>query len=151
MLADRVLVEATLQGEMTAFEQLVRKYQSSLVTAAYHLLHHAEDAQDLAQEALLEAYQRLRQLRNREKFRPWLFTILRHKCLRYLERCHPDELSLDACPEIAATPFEVNDEALSLMFARLSLTDRECTAAVIPARLSPHGKWVQMFSPHHFP
>ncbi len=142
MATDRVLVEATLQGDVEAFGQLVRRYQSSLLTSAYHLLHHAEDAQDLAQEALLEAYQQLRQLRDGEKFRPWLFTILRHKCLRYLQR-HPDELSLDACPEIPATPFEAGDEAIAHLFARLPLADREVLVARYLNEM-PYGEIAQL-------
>ncbi len=99
MSDDRQLVEATLRGEMEAFAQLVRAYQTSLVASACHMLRCAADAEDLAQETLLTAYQRLRELRDPDKFRPWIFSILRRKCLNQLHSLHAKELSLETCAE----------------------------------------------------
>ena len=71
---DAKLVAATLRGDLSAFEQLVRTYQSiDRVPAAWQIIHHAEDAEDIAQETFLVAFRDLRQLREPEKFRPWLF------------------------------------------------------------------------------
>ena len=126
---DRQLVEATLRGEMEAFAQLVRAYQSSLVTSACHILRCADDAEDLAQETLLTAYQRLRELRDPGKFRPWLFSILRRKCLNQLHSLHAQELSLDTCLEIPATPASFADDELWELLNLLPLADREVLAA----------------------
>ncbi len=53
---DTALIEATLAGNVEAFGVLVGKYQHGLVAAARHLTRNAEDAEDLAQEALVDAY-----------------------------------------------------------------------------------------------
>ena len=124
-----MLVEATLRGEMEAFAQLVRAYQSSLVASACHLLRCADDAEDLAQETLLTAYQRLRELHDPDRFRPWLFSILRRKCLDHLRAPHAHELSLETCAEIPATPAIFADDELRELLNRLPLADREVLAA----------------------
>ncbi len=129
MIDDREQVEAVWRGETEAFAPLVHKYQAPLVAAAYQFTRHAEDAQDLAQEALLEAYRCLGQLREPEKFRGWLFIILRHKCRRKLRHRRWEELPLDACREIPAPPQASADEELAAALIHLPLADREVLAA----------------------
>ncbi len=129
MTDDCRLVEATLCGELEAFAELVRQYQQPLIASARQLIRRAEDAEDLAQETLLSAYQRLRQLRDRHKFRPWLFTILRHKCLDYLRSNEAEECSLETCAEIEVTPKEFDGDELVALLHRLPFADREILAA----------------------
>lgn len=125
---EKALIEATLRGDLTAFEQLVCRYQASLVVSACHLLRQADDAEDLAQEALVEAFTRLRTLREPEKFKGWLFTILRNRCLNYLQR-HHRELPLDAYSEILAAPDAMEDGEVAELLNRLPFEDREMLAA----------------------
>lgn len=126
-MEDRALVEETMRGSAGAFEELARRYQAPLLATAYGMIHHAEDARDLAQEALIEAYRNLPKLRDRRKFRCWLFAILRHQCLRYLEQHPAVEIPLDECRELPA-PAAAEGEILDVI-ARLPLNDREVLAA----------------------
>jgi len=135
MADDSVLIDATMRGEAEAFGVLARKYHRALVTSACHLLRCAEDAEDLAQEALLTAYQRLGQLRDRDKFRAWLFAILRQKCVEYLRTHRPTFLSLQDCAEIPATPMDVSDDELHDLLNRLPFADREVLSARYLAEL----------------
>ena len=48
MKSDGELVKATIAGDQSAFEELVRILRFPLVSSAYHLTGNAEDAQDLA-------------------------------------------------------------------------------------------------------
>ncbi len=130
MLNDRALVEGSLRGDAGAFAELVRRYQAPLLASAYHLLGHAEDAQDLAQETFIEAFRRLATLREGEKLRGWLFTILRHKCLHFLRERRPAEISLELVEDTLAAPapaFAGQDVWVALQ--RLPLPDREILAA----------------------
>ncbi len=88
---ETALIRATLHGKVDAFGTLACRYQRELVACARHLTGSAEDAEDLAQEALVKAYQDLRTLREPGKFRAWVFTILRNLCLNHLQR-QPDGL-----------------------------------------------------------
>ena len=77
-MSDDELVQATIAGDLSAFEELVRLLRYPLVSSAYHLTGNAEDAQDLAQETLVEGYRKLNTLRDGARVRGWLFTILRN-------------------------------------------------------------------------
>ena len=72
---DCTLIEATLAGNVEAFGTLVRKYQHILVASARHLTRNADDAEDLAQDALVDAYRNLRALKDRTQI-PGL--VVRH-------------------------------------------------------------------------
>lgn len=57
------------------FEARLKDSGTLAFRVAYAVLHHREDAEDVAQEALARAYQRLGQLRDRGRFRSWLVRI----------------------------------------------------------------------------
>jgi RNA polymerase sigma-70 factor (ECF subfamily) len=133
---DAALIEATLRGDVGAFGTLVQRYQHVLVAAARHLTRHADDAEDLAQDALVDAYRNLRTLKDRSKFRGWLFGILRHKCLTYLQRRKPEALSLDDCGDLPALPPGDAGADLAEMLDALPLPYREILAARYVQELS---------------
>jgi len=56
---DRRLIEDCLHGRTEAFGDLVRRYQSRLYNSVYRILDNADDAQDVVQDAFLNAYQSL--------------------------------------------------------------------------------------------
>src|SRR5271169_1993151 len=60
---------------MEAFNLLVWKWQRPLYNFLLRLTADAELARDLSQETFLRSYQRLNELRDKEKFRSWLFRI----------------------------------------------------------------------------
>ncbi|MEP6914445.1 MAG: RNA polymerase sigma factor [Acidobacteriota bacterium] len=54
------------------FEMRLRESSTLAFRVAYGVLRHRQDAEDIAQEAFAKAYQRFRQLRDRDRFRAWL-------------------------------------------------------------------------------
>ncbi|MFQ6040957.1 MAG: sigma-70 family RNA polymerase sigma factor [Candidatus Poribacteria bacterium] len=89
---DRNLVERTLQGDKSAFSQLVTKYKSAVYSLAVHILKDFEDAKDIAQEAFLKAYVNLPKLRNPDRFAAWLNQITRSVAYNFLNREKEDGL-----------------------------------------------------------
>ena len=85
-LADEKLVSQALAGDRDAFGALVHKYQDMVYTYAFQKVRNEADAQDIAQEVFLRAYQRLYQLRQPHLFRSWLYTITSNECKRWLVR-----------------------------------------------------------------
>jgi len=81
---DSTVVAEVLDGDRKAFRELVERYQEQMIASAHHLVGDLDAAQDLAQEAFVAAYVELQSLRNRSRFRQWLYGILRHKCLSHL-------------------------------------------------------------------
>jgi len=95
-LEDAALVGRVLDGEVEAYSQLVRKYQSAVYGLAYHLVGNFADAEDLAQEAFLRAYLDLGQLRQPEKFAAWLRQVTTNICRMWLRKRREDVVPLDA-------------------------------------------------------
>jgi len=127
---EKALVDAAKRGNAQAFCTLVETHQRALVASAWQMTHNRDDAEDLAQEACVAAYQQLRTLQDTGKFRPWLFAILRHKCYRYLKQRHPEEFSMDEFADMPATdsPFSAFAELFELV-EQLPLSYREVLIA----------------------
>ena len=126
---DNSLIGAILRGDLSAFETLVRKYRQPLTASAYQIIGSAEDAQDLAQETLVDGYRRLQSLRDGSKLRSWLYAILRNKCYRYLELHGPETLGIDDYAETLAAPAPEAEGRIIELLHRLPLPDREVLAA----------------------
>jgi len=72
---DQQLIAECLAGRSEAFGALVRRYQDRLFNTVYRLLDHADDAQDVVQEAFLSAYQSLEDFKGDAQFFTWLYRI----------------------------------------------------------------------------
>jgi RNA polymerase sigma factor (sigma-70 family) len=75
-LADSELVTASLDGDQLAFGELVDRHAPRLVALARRLLHDDAEAEDVTQEALLQAYLGLDRLREPERFSSWAYGIV---------------------------------------------------------------------------
>jgi RNA polymerase sigma-70 factor (ECF subfamily) len=73
---DRVLVMRVKQGDATAYDLLVRRYLARAVAIARRLLHDADDAEDLVQDAFMRALSRIASFDERRAFGPWFFKLL---------------------------------------------------------------------------
>jgi RNA polymerase sigma factor (sigma-70 family) len=103
--SDAELVALTLVGDTRAFGTLVSRYQGSVHGLAYAIVADWSEAEDLVQSAFLRAYLQLAQLREPEKFAPWLRRVVTSVCLNWLETHRParrravvdvDDLDLDS-------------------------------------------------------
>ena len=74
-LDDASLIRATLAGEPAAFGQLVLRYQDRLYNSLLRVLGSAEDARDVVQEALVQAFLKLETFRGSSAFYTWLYRI----------------------------------------------------------------------------
>ena len=93
---DLDLVHATKNGDVAAFEQLVRRYDRKLLRIAQSITHNREDSQDAVQEAFLKAHQNLSAFREDSKFSTWLFRITVNQSLMKLRKQRAvREVSLD--------------------------------------------------------
>lgn len=72
---DRVLIDATLSGDRSAFGELVRRYQDRLLSAMTAICGSTAEAEDVVQEAFLQAYVKLDTFRSESRFYTWLYRI----------------------------------------------------------------------------
>ena len=92
---DSELVERALDGNLDAFDAIVRRYQDAVYAIALHRTGNFADAQDIAQEAFLTAYTNLSKLRDPSKLASWLHTITLYT-YNHWQRKHPAMEMLDA-------------------------------------------------------
>jgi len=84
-MTDPQLVARAQEGDLPAFEELVKKYQREIYGLACRLVLDAEEAKDLAQQAFLQAFVHIRSFRQQAQFRTWLFRIAINQCYNYLK------------------------------------------------------------------
>jgi len=93
---DLELVHASKEGDVSAFEQLVWRYDRKLLRIAQHVTHNREDSQDAVQEAFFKAFQHLGDFREDSQFSTWLIRIAVNQALMKLrKRRTTKEVSLD--------------------------------------------------------
>ena len=69
------LIDLVLQGDSAAFSVLVRRYQDRLFTALVHIASSRDEAEDVAQEAFIQAYVKLSSFERQSSFYTWLYRI----------------------------------------------------------------------------
>lgn len=84
-MSDPHLVARAQQGDLTAFEELVKKYQREIYGLACRLVTDQEEAKDLSQQAFLQAFIHIRDFRQQSQFRTWLFRIAINQCYNFLK------------------------------------------------------------------
>ncbi|GBF33773.1 RNA polymerase sigma factor RpoE [Desulfocucumis palustris] len=83
---DDVLVQKSKNGDLDAFDELVKKYESKIYTVAYRFTSNHADANDLAQETFIRVYQSLGTFRGDSSFATWLYRIAANVCRDELRR-----------------------------------------------------------------
>jgi RNA polymerase sigma-70 factor, ECF subfamily len=83
---DRDLVDRCQKGNPSAFEELVRKYQQSVLNLVYHYIGYKDDIEDVAQKIFIKIYFSLPKFDLSRPFFPWLYRIAINQCYDELRR-----------------------------------------------------------------
>ena len=106
---DQTLIDSCLAGRREAFGQLVERYQNRLFHSLMHLLGSTEDAQDAAQDAFVQAFEKLASFRGQSQFYSWLFRIAFNTAVSARRKTRRMSVSLDARREASGLePSDVN-------------------------------------------
>ncbi|MET3963646.1 RNA polymerase sigma factor (sigma-70 family) [Marmoricola sp. OAE513] len=105
---DAELVARVLQADREAFASVYDRYGPKLYDFAYSMLRHREDAADAVADSFILFAERLGQLRDPDRLRPWLYAIVRSECLRKLKArkrvSYGDDEQLIQMADDGATP-----------------------------------------------
>lgn len=136
-MEDAALVARSLTGDTAAFDELASRHRRPALAMAIGMMGELATAEDIVQDAFAIAFEKLRHLREPEKFRSWLFTIVRRLCAKEIRR-GPKETSLDRVPDPPAPGLEMSDVENQVLKAIESLPQayRELLSARYIAEMS---------------
>jgi RNA polymerase sigma-70 factor (ECF subfamily) len=138
---DSELITECLQGRTEAFGQLVTRYQERLFGTLVTMLGSVEDARDVAQEAFVQAYQKLESFRGQSAFYSWLFRIALNSSVDHHRRQRRPTVSIDAAREQSGTePTDLHPETAPSF--SLERTERQKLVQVALGKLSPEYRQV---------
>lgn len=83
---DRKLVLRAQDGDLNAYDELVRRYQERIYATIYHMTANHEDANDLAQDSFIKAYRALKSFKGDSSFFTWLYRIAVNKTINFLKQ-----------------------------------------------------------------
>src|SRR5260370_30079420 len=79
-------VQRAKQGDIAAYDDLVRRYQERIYATVYHMTANHEDANDLAQETFIKGYQALKSFKGDSSFYTWVYRIAVNKTINFLKQ-----------------------------------------------------------------
>ncbi len=103
---DRILLQAAQDGDLDAFEALVRRHQAAVYRVAFRMLRSEVDAQDATQDTFVRAWRGLKRFRRESAVSTWLYRIVTRRCLDMIAARRPTEdrqIELDAGVDPADT------------------------------------------------
>lgn len=80
------LVRRARKGDLEAYDELVKRYQQRIYATIYHMTSNHEDANDLAQDAFVKAYQALKSFKGGSSFYTWIYRIAVNKTINFLKQ-----------------------------------------------------------------
>jgi len=83
---EKKLVASCRGGDASAYMGLVKAYCGHVFAICLGMLGHREDAEDIAQQALLKGFADIRQLRNGGQFEAWIGRIAKNLCIDFIRR-----------------------------------------------------------------
>ena len=118
---DKHMLVKARRGELSAFEELVRKYEKRVYAVALRSSGSPEDAADITQEVFLRAWRSIETFRGDSGFSTWLFRITMNMCVDHARhkqsqpQCQPlvigEEDAERPIPDTAPTPEEHLDNS----------------------------------------
>lgn len=86
---ERTVIAAILEGDKDQYRVLVERYHVGLIQHLYTFVHDGDIAEDLAQEAFITAFQKLKQYNDAFAFSTWLYKIGDSLAFRHLKKQKP--------------------------------------------------------------
>jgi RNA polymerase sigma-70 factor (ECF subfamily) len=129
---DRQLVERIRHGDIAAFEVIVVRYRAALVALVDSRLHSLADAEDVAQEAFVQAFLHLPELRDPDALLPWLRRVADRLALMRLRLRRDEPISPEHLDRIGGSPVDeggvVNGVGLRGLLVGLPVPMRQAVA-----------------------
>ena len=93
---DQIYIDRVLEGDTNAFAYLIDKYKNMAYTVAIKIVKNEEDAEEVAQDSFLKAYQKLDSFKGDSKFSTWLYTIVYRNSISKIRKKNMVTTDIDA-------------------------------------------------------
>ena len=112
---DNIYIKRVLDGDRNAYAFLVDKYKSMVYSLAYSITKNREEAEEVAQDTFVKAYQSLQSFQGKAKFSSWLYRIVYNSGISHIRKQRKEKISIDETniPESLYVDSKKNHEALS--------------------------------------
>jgi len=132
---DVALVAAARDGELDAFEELVRRHTGVVYAHAYRFFGDGAAADDAAQEVFIKVYRSMDTFDGRAKFSTWLYRITRNTCLDMVRSGKRRPLPIDPLDVAHVATSDIADEValsttIETALSALAPEDRDALSAV---------------------
>lgn len=84
--SDDILVAAGQRGDRSAYALLVKRYYRYVFAVCLGMLGNVHDAEDIAQDAMLKGFLKIKKLRSGERFSEWILRIAKNLCIDFIRR-----------------------------------------------------------------
>ena len=118
MAKENTLIYRAQTGDEGAFADLMRAYHAFVCTIVAGIVDNPHDAEEVVQDAFLNAYQGLRQLEDATKFKSWLAEITRNRARNWLRKQQGETVSIDEVSEGILQTEDSPDERLARLEQR---------------------------------
>lgn len=89
MLTNNQIIAQVLQGNIQHYRHLVDKYRDMAYTIALKLMKNTDDAEEVAQESFIKAFEKLNSFKGEATFSTWLYTIVYRTGIYHLRKSTP--------------------------------------------------------------
>ena len=111
---DSFYINKVLKGNLPSFAILVEKHKGLAYTLALRIAKNHEDAEEIAQDAFLKAYNSLSTFKQDAKFTTWLYKIIYNTAISRFRKKHIESYSIEESP-IADSNYEGHDNGLDIL------------------------------------
>ena len=125
---DQNCIDSVLQGNADAYSYLVDSYKDMAYTIALKIVKNNEDAEEVAQDSFIKAYQRLSSFKGNSKFSTWLYTIVYRTAISKIRKKNLETTDIDE--------FVIENHAVDFSFSQLDSLKAEEQKKYVKAAIS---------------
>jgi RNA polymerase sigma-70 factor (ECF subfamily) len=114
---DQIYIEKVLLGDTSSFSFLVESYKDMAYTIALKIVRSPEDAEEVAQDSFIKAFQQLKTFKGNSKFSTWLYTIVYRTAISKIRKKKLEITDIDE--------YVIENHSIDFSFPQLDLLKAE--------------------------
>ncbi len=114
---DQFYIDKVLQGNTSSYNYLVNNYKDMVYTIAIKIVRNREDAEEVAQDSFIKAFQKLNSFKGESKFSTWLYTIVYRTAISKIRKKNIETTDID--------DFVMENHSVDFSFPQMDLLKAE--------------------------